>query len=108
MSIEAIPQVTLADISRLDANKSYFLSSTTGRIKEASIFMKIKCALGICGAREKVANLIEAVKTTLLRDAGKPADAQLDTDIKTDIDRGSNIKGSVLKNLARKFRTANS
>ena len=108
MRIEAIPQVTLADISRLNANKTYFLSSTTGRIKEASIFMKIKCALGICGAKEKVANLIEAVKTTLLRDAGKSADEQLDLDIKRDIDRGSNIKGSALQSLARKFRTANS
>ena len=108
MRIEATPQVTLADINRLDANKRYFLSSTTGRIKEASIFMKIKCALGICGAKEKVANLIEAVKTTLLRDVGKPADEQLDIDIKRDIDRGSNIKGGVLQSLARKFRTANS
>jgi len=106
MSIEVAPKINLDSINALDANKRYFLSSTTGQIKEASWWMRFKCAIGVGSALAKVSNLVDAVKSTLLERAGKDADSALDADIK-DIDVSSNIKGSVLKNLAGRFRAAN-
>ena len=81
MKIEAAPNVTLDSINALEANKHYFLSSTTGQIKEASIWMRMKCAIGIGSARTKVNNLVDAVKATLLERAGKSGDAALDAAI---------------------------
>lgn len=106
MKIEAAPQVNLDSINALNADKRYFLSSTTGEIKEASWWMRFKCAIGVKSALAKVNNLVDAVKTTLLERAGKSADAALDAEIK-DIDVSGNIKGSVLKDLAGRFRAAN-
>lgn len=107
MKIEAAPRINLDSINQLDANKRYFLSSTTGQIKEASWWMRIKCALGFSSALTKVSNLVDAVKTTLLENAGKSADTLLDADIKN-IDVGANIQGRVLQDLASRFRSANS
>lgn len=107
MKIAAAPRVNLDTISALDSNKRYFLSTTTGEIKEASIFMRIKCAFGVSSALAKVSNLVEAVKNTLLENAGKTADAVLDSDIRT-INVRDDIKGDVLKGIAGRFRQANS
>lgn len=107
MKIEAAPNVTLDSINALEANKHYFLSSTTGQIKEASIWMRMKCAIGIGSARTKVNNLVDAVKATLLERAGKSGDAALDAAI-LEIDPTSNLKGRVIKDLATRFRAANS
>ena len=70
MKIEAAPQVNLDSINALNADKRYFLSSTTGEIKEASWWMRFKCAIGVKSALAKVNNLVDAVKTTLLERAG--------------------------------------
>lgn len=106
MKIEAAPRINLDSINQLDANKRYFLSSSTGEIKEASFWMRIKCALGFSSALAKVNNLVEAVKTTLLENAGKNSDTTLDADIKT-IDVGDDIQGRVLQDIATRFRAAN-
>jgi hypothetical protein len=107
MKIEVAPQINLDSIRELDANKRYFLSSTTGQIKEASWWMRFKCALGFSSALSKVSNLVDAVKTTLLENAGKSSDAALEADIKA-INVGDDIKGRVLQDLATRFRAANS
>lgn len=106
MKIDAAPLVNLDAINALDSNKRYFLSSSTGEIKEASIFMRIKCAFGFSSALSKVSKLVEAVKNTLLENAGKTSDAVLDADIKA-IKVTDNVKGDVLKNIAGRFRQAN-
>ena len=106
MKIEAAPRVNLDTINALDADKRYFLSSTSGEIKEASWFMRIKCFFGVSSALAKVNNLVEAVKSSLLEAAGKTEDNVLEADIKT-IDVSTNIKGTVLKDIAGRFRQAN-
>ena len=107
MSMSVAPHVNLDTLNRLDANKQYFLSSTTGQVKEASIWMRFKCAIGVASARQKVANLVDAVKASLLTAAGQTGNATLDTDIKT-VDLTSMVKGSVIKDIAGRFSTANS
>ena len=56
--------LNLDTIRNLDASKTYFLSSTTGQIKEASLWMRFKCAIGVQSARQKVNSLVDAVRTT--------------------------------------------
>ena len=60
MKIEAAPRVNLDTINALDADKRYFLSSTSGEIKEASWFMRIKCFFGVSSALAKA--VLEEVK----------------------------------------------
>ena len=82
MAINITPNVSVAALRNLDADKTYFLSSTTGEIKEASCWMRFKCAIGVKSAREKVGNLVEAVRTALLQSAGLRKDDVLETDIR--------------------------
>ena len=107
MSMTVASHVNLDTLNRLDANKTYFLSSTTGQVKEASLWMRFKCAIGVSSARQKVANLVDAIKSSLLSAAGQTGNATLDTDIKT-IDLKSMVKGSVIKDIASRFSVANS
>ena len=107
MPLNVSPNVNLDTIRNLDASKTYFLSSTTGQVKEASWWMRFKCAIGVQSARQKVANLVEAVRTTLLDAAGKTGDdAKLDADIRT-VSLKSMVKGSVIKDIASRFSVAN-
>jgi len=107
MSLSIAANVNIDTIKNLDANKTYFLSSTTGEVKEASFWMRFKCAIGVKSARQKVASLVEAVRTSLLDAAGKTGDdAALDTDIKT-VNLKSMVKGSVIKDIASRFSAAN-
>ena len=107
MSLTVSPNVNIDTLKSLEANKTYFLSSTTGEVKEASWWMRFKCAIGVQSARQKVANLIDAVRTTLLDAAGKTGDdATLDTDIRT-VSLKSMVKGSVIKDIASRFSVAN-
>lgn len=107
MSMTVASHVNLDTLNQLDANKTYFLSSTTGQVKEASLWMRFKCAIGVSSARQKVANLVDAIKASLLTAAGQTGNATLDTDIKT-IDLKSMVKGSVIKDIAKRFSVANS
>ncbi len=107
MSMTVAPHLNLDTISKLDSNKQYFLSSSTGRVKEAGLWMRFKCAIGVASARQKVANLVDAVRSTLLSAAGLTGNATLDTDIKT-VDLTSMVKGSVIKDIANRFSSTNS
>lgn len=107
MSMTVASHVNLDTLNRLDTNKTYFLSSTTGQVKEASFWMRFKCAIGVSSARQKVANLVDAIKSSLLSAAGQTGNVSLDTDIKT-IDLKSMVKGSVIKDIASRFSVANS
>ena len=106
MPLNIASNVNIDTLRNLDANKTYFLSSTTGQIKEASFWMRFKCAIGVQSARQKVANLVEAVRTTLLNAAEQTKDSALDTDIRT-VDLKSMVKGSVIKDIASRFSAAN-
>lgn len=97
--------INIDTIRSLDIDKQYYLSKS-GQIKEASAWMKFKCWIGCSGARQKVANLIDAVRNTLLNSADKAQDAALDTDIKT-IKRDKMVSGEDLYNLATRFAEAN-
>jgi len=107
MSLSVSPNVNIDTLKSLEANKTYFLSSTTGEVKEASWWMRFKCAIGVQSARQKVANLIDAIRTTLLDAAGKTGgDVTLDTNINS-IKRTEMVKGSVIKDIATRFAAAN-
>lgn len=97
--------INIDTIRNLDIDKQYYLSKS-GQIKEASAWMKFKCWLGVSGARQKVANLIDAVRSTLLNSADKAEDDKLETDIKT-IKRDKMVSGEDLYNLATRFAEAN-
>ena len=106
MSLSVASHVNLDTIKNLDASKTYFLSSTTGEVKEASFWMRFKCAIGVQSARQKVANLVDAVRTTLLDSAGKMTDDTLATALQT-IDRRFMVKGSDITNIVGRFTVAN-
>lgn len=99
-------RLNLDGVNQLNSKKAYYLSDTTGEIKEASFWMRFKCAIGVASARVKVTNLVDAVKTFLLERAGKSADAVLDAEIKN-IALKSSVNGRALKDLATRFRAAN-
>ena len=106
MSLSVASHVNLDTIKNLDASKTYFLSSTTGQVKEASFWMRFKCAIGVQSARQKVNNLVDAVRTTLLDAAGKMTDDTLATALQT-IDRRFMVKGSDITNIVGRFTVAN-
>lgn len=106
MSITVAPNVNLDTLNGLSANKKYFLSSTTGEIKEASIWMRMKCAIGVASARQKVSNLVDAVRTSLLNAAEQARNKALDDDIRS-VDLKHMVKGSDIKNVVRNFSSAN-
>lgn len=97
--------INLDTIRNLDLDKQYYLSKS-GEIKEASGWMKFKCMLGFSGARQKVANLIDTVRATLLNSAEMTNNATLDTDIST-IRRDRMVSGEDLYNLATRFAESN-
>ncbi|MBR3085167.1 MAG: hypothetical protein IKH04_02065 [Kiritimatiellae bacterium] len=106
MPLNVTPNVNIDTLRNLDANKTYFLSSTTGRVKEASIWMRFKCAIGVQSARQKVSNLADAVRATLLDAVGQRSDTGLEADIRT-MDIGHMLKGSAIKNIVNRFSVAN-
>ena len=107
MSLSVATNINIDTLKNLDANKTYFLSSKTGEVKEASLWMRFKCAIGVQSARQKVANLIDAVRTALLDAAGKTGgDATLDTNINS-VKRTEMVKGSIIKDIASRFSVVN-
>lgn len=106
MSIGAAPKVDIDTLKNLQANKMYFLSATTGQVKEASIWMRMKCAIGFSSARKKVANLVDAVRTSLLAAAEQTGNKALDDAIRT-VDLAHMVKGSVIKDVLANFSVNN-
>ena len=97
----------LDSIRTLDANKSYYLSNTTGQVKEVGLWQKFKCLIGIKSAQRKVANLVDAIRNSLLQEAGEKGNAALDESIRESINlKGNSIKGSVLQDLVQRFTVA--
>ena len=106
MSLTVAPKVNLESLQDLRADKQYFLSSTTGEIKEASLWMRFKCAIGIKSERQKVSNLLDAVRTSLLNAAKLDSNAALEENLRT-VDMRYMVKGSDIQNIARRFSAAN-
>ena len=86
----------------LDPNKSYYLSNTTGEIKEAGVIQKLRCLFGVGGGRAKAAALAQRVKTALLAEAETNCDSQLETDIGA-LDTNYSLSGRKLRDIANKF-----
>ena len=89
---------------RLDPNKSYYLSNTTGEIKEAGVVQWLRCKLGIGGGRTKAAALAERIKTALLAEAAATSDSQLEADIGA-LNTKISLSGRKLRDIALKFTT---
>ena len=97
--------LNLDAIRNLDSNKTYYLSNTTGEIKEAGFWQKIKCKFGFRSALSKVSNLVDAVRNSLLQESGAKTNDALDQDIRN-ITLTSSVKGSVLKEIVNRFSVA--
>ena len=91
-----------SSLLRLDPNKSYYLSNTTGEIKEAGVIQWLRCKLGVGGGRAKAAALAEHIKTALLDEAAATGDSQLEADIGA-LDTKFSLSGRKLRDIARKF-----
>ena len=96
----------LDTIRTLDANKTYYLSNTTGEIKEAGFWQKFKCLFGVKSAQRKVANLIDAIRSSLIQESGLKTNDVLDENIRANINLKKSVKGSVLKDLVTRFSVA--
>ncbi len=101
----------LDSIRNLDSNKSYYLSNSTGQIKEAGRWQRFKCWLGIGSAQQKVSNLVDAVKASLIQETGGARDIERENsihqNIMENINLGKSVKGSALKDLVSHFSIAN-
>ena len=102
--------INLDTIRSLNANKTYYLSNSTGEIKEAGRWQKFKCFFGVGDGREKAAKLVNAVKSALLEASDKITDTNLDTSIRNFNHNRSHffsISGHAVTELAANFTAAN-
>ncbi len=97
--------ITAASLSRLDANSRYYLSNTTGTIKKANLWQWFKCATGVGDGRAKAQRLADAVKASLLANAGIKQDAALAAEIGR-LDTTKSLSGATLREIAGRFKTA--
>lgn len=86
----------------LDPNKSYYLSNTTGEIKQAGVVQWFRCLLGVGGGRAKAAALAQKIKTALLAEAAVNGDPQLEADIAA-LDTKHSLSGRRLREIGNKF-----
>lgn len=100
-------QLNLDTIRSLDANKSYYISNKTQEIKEAGAWQKFKCWLGVGDGRQKAANLVHAVKTALLNEAGQVENDAMEGELDELKARNRSVSGSALKEIADRFAVAN-
>ncbi len=102
--------ITLDTLRSLDANKSYYIANSTGQIKEAGLWQKFKCFLGVGDGRDKVQKLIDQVKVSLLTASGETDNAALSTDIENYEDNHNwsfAASGRSLAEIANRFAAAN-
>ena len=102
--------INLDTIRSLNANKTYYLSNSTGEIKEAGGWQKFKCFFHFGDGREKATKLVKAVKTALLEASGKISDTNLDTSIQNfnrTRSRFFSVSGHAITELAANFTVAN-
>ena len=98
-------KINATTLQNLNANESYYLSSTTGEIKQAGWLQKIKCFFGIGDGRAKAAALAAKVKEALLADGGIESEAELDGEI-AGLDTTRSLSGVDLARIATRFRTS--
>lgn len=55
--------ITATTLIQLDADKSYYLSNTTGTIKEAGLWQRFKCWTGWGDGREKAQLHFRAIRS---------------------------------------------
>ena len=102
--------ITLDTLRSLDANKSYYIANSTGQIKEAGLWQKFKCFVGVGDGRDKVQKLIDQVKVSLLTASGETDNAALSTDIENYEDNHNwsfAASGRSLAEIANRFAAAN-
>lgn len=97
--------VSLNNIMSLQDNKSYYLSDDN-KIKESGFLDKVCCFFNIGKARQRVNNLMQAVKTTLEQSAGLSNNSQLKTELQN-INTKYGFKGSLIKTISENFNTSN-
>ena len=98
-------KINATTLQNLNANESYYLSSTTGEIKQAGWLQKIKCFFGIGDGRAKAAALAAKVKEALLADGGIESEAELDGEI-AGLNTTRSLSGVDLARIATRFRTS--
>ena len=98
-------KINATTLQNLNANESYYLSSTTGEIKQAGWLQKIKCFFGIGDARAKAAALAAKVKEALLADGGIESETELDGEI-AGLNTTRSLSGVDLARIATRFRTS--
>jgi len=98
-------KINATTLQNLNANESYYLSSTTGEIKQAGWIQKLKCFFGIGDGRAKAAALAERVKEALLADGAIESEAELDGEI-AGLNTNRSLSGSDLARIAMRFRTS--
>ena len=98
--------LNLNTLTGLGADKLYYLSETTGQVKEANWWMRFKCFLGISSARQKISNLVTAVRASLLKLTGETNNATLESDL-DGINRNKLVKGEMITTIAKNFCVAN-
>ena len=96
-------KITATALTQLDASKDYYLSNTTGTIKEADFWQKFKCFTGWGDGRAKVARLADAIKTALLADAAIKNEAKLTTEL-DGLDKSRSLSGTSLRQIASRFK----
>lgn len=97
-------KINATTLRTLDTNKSYYLSSATGEIKQSGFGRWLKCVFNIGNARAEAAALADKVKAALLADGAVENDATLDGDIAA-LNKNRSLSGSALVALANRFRT---
>ena len=98
--------LSLDRLANLDDNKFYHLSND-GEIKESGFWHSVKCFFHIGNAREQSANLIQAIKVSLIDAAGKAEIREVNNAL-SDLHDVYGIDGEAIKNLTREFRVTNS
>ena len=94
----------LDSIRNINANKSYYLSSTTGQIKEAGFWHNVKCFFSAT-EKAKGLHLMDAIKTALLEQDGLDSNISLEQSMKA-MQFGSTISGRTLKDFVTRFRSS--
>ena len=99
--------ISLDTLSRLSANRTYYLSDE-GTIEKTGLLQWFKCVTGLGDGRAKAQRLAQAVKQSLLASAGIANDATLNSDIERFNGATYSLSGSSLSGIANRFKAAHS
>ncbi len=98
-------KINATTLQNLDPRSSYYLSNTTGEIKQAGFTQWVKCFFGIGDGRAKAAALAARVKEALLADGAIESEATLDEEI-GGLNKTRSLSGSALAAIASRFRAS--